>query len=254
MRTRRTDLERALGVGLTANVSEVELVGCARRCRCRRRQRRDVGVAVEQTDRVAQRERSEHVKPVDRARLDAILDGDQERVDLLPSAREPDREHAADGLDLAVERQLSHDCEPTDAIALDRAGGGEDAERDRQIERGAFLPQVGRRQIHRDSIVGKGKPGVANRSPHAFAALAHRRVREPDGGERGEPRRHVDLDADERSLDADEGRGQDAREHETIVRSDRPRVNVAVRRRRRYGAAVAELSTHGAAPALIDRC
>src|SRR2546425_623333 len=99
------------------------------------------------------------------------------------------------------------------------AAGGEDAECDRQVERGTFFPEVGRGQVHGDPVGRKGEAGVADRGAHPLAALAHRRVRKPYRCERGQARRDVDLYPHERGFDADKGCGQDPREHEGIVRS-----------------------------------
>src|SRR2546425_11397378 len=84
-------------------------------------------------------------------------------------------------------------CVGADPPVRDRAGGGEDAECDRQVERGTFFPEVGRGQVHGDPVGRKGKAGVADRGAHPLAALAHCRVRKPYRGERGQARRDVDL-------------------------------------------------------------
>ena len=80
----------------------------------------------------------------------------------------------------AVERQPADDREASVFAVGQHAGGREDAERDRQIERRADLAHVGRREAHGDPLGRKRKPGVANRRPHAVAALAHRRIRQAD--------------------------------------------------------------------------
>ena len=148
-----------------------------------------------------------------------VRDRHDERVDALPPARESDSEHSAHRLDLAVQRQLADHREGADPPVRDRAGGGEDAECDRQVERGTFLPEVGRGQVHGDPVGRKGEAGVADGGAHPLAALAHRRVRKPYRCERGQARRDVDLYPYERGFDADKGCGQDPREHEGIVRS-----------------------------------
>jgi len=74
--------------------------------------------------------------------------------------------------------------EGADAPIRDRAGGGEDAECDRQVERGPFFPEVGRGQVHGDPVGRKWKAGVADRGANPLPALAHRRVRKPYGRQR----------------------------------------------------------------------
>src|SRR2546426_4534441 len=162
---------------------------------------------------------AEHPEPFDGLGLRVVRDRHAEGLDTLPPARESDGEHSAHRLDLAVQRQLADHGEGADPPVRDRAGGGEDAECDRQVERGTFFPEVGRGQVHGDPVGRKGEAGVADRGAHPLAALAHCRVRKPYRGERGQARRDVDLYPHERGFDADKGCGQNPREHEGIVRS-----------------------------------
>ena len=97
--------------------------------------------------------------------------------------------------------------------ALDDALRGEDAERDRQVERRAGLAHVGRRQVDRDAVRRKLEAGVADRAPDAVAALAHAGVRQADHREDRQAERHVDFDVDGAGLDAEDGGGAKAREH-----------------------------------------
>ena len=60
------------------------------------------------------------------------------------------------------------------------ARGRQNPERDGQIERRADLAQVGRPQADRHAARRKRKARVANRGPHAIAALADRRVGQTD--------------------------------------------------------------------------
>ena len=88
-------------------------------------------------------------------------------------------------------------------------GRREDAERDRQIERGAGLAHVGRRQVDGDPVRRKLEAGVANRDLHTLAALADARVRQADHRERRQAERDVDLDVNRAGLHAeDRGRPQ----------------------------------------------
>src|SRR5439155_15866869 len=105
-------------------------------------------------------------------------------TDPVPPAREPEREHTTDALDLAVQRQLAHHRERADAPVLDYAGGLEDAERDREIERGTLLADVRGREVHRDAVVRKCVAGVPDRGADALAAFADSRVGKTDRVER----------------------------------------------------------------------
>jgi len=129
---------------------------------------------------------------------------DDEGLDALAPAREADGERPADSLDTAVERQLAHDREQLDLLVGDGAGGREDADRDRQIERGAFLADVRRGEIDRDPIRRKGEACVADGRPDSLPALANGGVRQSDGREGGQSRRHVNFHSDQGCLDPDE--------------------------------------------------
>ena len=114
-----------------------------------------------------------------------VRERDHESVDALAPAREADGERPANALDLAVERQLAHDREGAELFVLDRARGRENAERDGQVERGAFLAHVRWSEVHRDPIGRKREAGVPDRCPDTLAALANGGVGEADRGERG---------------------------------------------------------------------
>ncbi len=100
-----------------------------------------------------------------------------------------------------------------DLAALDDALRGEDAERDRQVERRAGLAHVGRRQVDRDAMRRKLEAGVPDRAPDAVAALADARVGQPDHREAGQAERDVDFDVDGAGVDPEEGGGPEAGEH-----------------------------------------
>src|SRR5262249_59089858 len=177
VRPERGDRERALGVRLTADVGEVEVVRGGRlgRGACGRGDRRHV-VTAQQPHGVVQGWGGEYPEAVDRERFGVVHRWHDERTNALTPAGESYREHAADTADLPVQRQLSDDRDPADAVDLERAGRREDAERDGEIERGAFLANVRGSQVHRDAIAREREAGVANRRADPLAALADRRV------------------------------------------------------------------------------
>jgi hypothetical protein len=73
---------------------------------------------------------------------------------------------------------------------------------------------------------------VADRAAHPLVAFPDAGVRQPDGRERGQPARHVDLDADPRRFDTDERGRQHTGEHGAIVAGGAATVNVPVLWRR----------------------
>src|SRR5262249_45510092 len=97
--------------------------------------------------------------------------------------------------------------------ALDDAGCGEDAERDRQIEGCAGLAHVGRRQIDGDLVGRELESRIADRALHAVAALADARVGKADHRGRRQAERDVYFDVDGGGLDTEEGRRTKTREH-----------------------------------------
>ena len=82
-----------------------------------------------------------------------------------------------------------------------------------QIERGAGLAHVGRREVDRDAVRRKLEAGVADRAPHAVAALAHAGVGQADHREDRHAERDVHLDVDRAGLDAEERRRPQTGEH-----------------------------------------
>ena len=86
--------------------------------------------------------------------------------------------------------------------------GGEDAERDREVETAAVLGQFGGRQVHGNAAVGIFELGVLDRDAHAITGFAHRGFRQPDDGSAGQAAGKVHLHGDQRRDDAFGGSGQ----------------------------------------------
>ena len=110
-----------------------------------------------------------------------------------------DRQHAARRLESAP----SSDSSPSTSMSatdrrVDDALRGQDAERNRQVERCTGLAHVGRRQVHGDAVRRELEAGVPDRAAHAVAALAHAGVRQADHREDGHAERDVDLDVHRR--------------------------------------------------------
>ncbi len=93
----------------------------------------------------------------------------------------------------------------------------EDTERDRKVERGAFLANVGRSQINRYAPRRQSKAGVHQRRPNALAALLDRPRRQTDDGPLRETLRRVDFDRHWIGFDSLDGGGADGGEHSRIV-------------------------------------
>jgi hypothetical protein len=115
-----------------------------------------------------------------------------------PHARAPgchgNREHAANAVDGTVERQFAEDHGIVDGPSVQLSRGGEQSERNGQVEGRACLADIGGREVDRDAVGRELEARVSNGGPHAIAALANGRVGQTDHGEVGEAERYVDLD------------------------------------------------------------
>ena len=132
------------------------------------------------------------------------------------------RQDAGNRPDLAAERELTDQGDPARrGDHLLRAE--QDPDRDGQIERGARLAQVRRRQVDRDPPRRMAEPGIADRPANPFPGLLERRIGKPDDREPRQSRGDVDLDPDDPAVEADEGGRQEGGQH-------RPTLSVAAHR------------------------
>src|SRR5204862_546870 len=143
--------------------------------------------------RAKRRGRDERAPTVDEAR-DGVDPGDLERalpVERRQDAGEPPAEH---GLARAGRTRQE------EVVAAGRGN----RERDRQVEAGALLPQLGRREIDGDAAVGELQLGRGYPAPHALARFLARTVGEPDDREARQAVANVRLDVDAPRLEADQ--------------------------------------------------
>src|SRR5215211_5341241 len=106
------------------------------------------------------------------------------------------------------------------AERIDRelAGGGEDRERDREVEARALLPQPGRGEVDGDAPGGPLELGRGDAAPDSVLRLLAGAVGKPDNREAREAVLEVRLDLDLACLETDEGMGNGAREHRPTLR------------------------------------
>ena len=83
----------------------------------------------------------------------------------------------------AVEAELADQEEVGDVLDVQRAVGAENADGDGQIEAGAFLLDVGGREVDGDAGGRNVEAGVLDGGADAVARLAHGGVGQADGGE-----------------------------------------------------------------------
>lgn len=91
---------------------------------------------------------------------------------------------------------------------LDDPGGGENAHRHGQVEGGAVLLDVGRRQIDGDAPHRELVARVADGRLDPVLAFLDRPLGQADGGELRQPLADVHLDLDGIGVDAEQGAGQ----------------------------------------------
>ena len=168
---------------------------------------------IQRRDRFDQRSHGVERKPRHDRGFGAVRQRKQQAAEAPLPCRRGDRKHAARRLDRAVQRQFAEDQHVVDVAPADDAGGGENAERDREIERRAGLADVGGRQIDRDPVLGELEAGIPYGAPDAIAALANARVRQAHDSESRQAERDVDFDVDGGRFDPEDGGGADAGQH-----------------------------------------
>ena len=124
--------------------------------------------------------------------------GKQDAARAIAPRGDRNRQHAARGLDRAVERQLADQHEIVHLPAARRRPlAARTPSAIGQVERRAGLSHVGRRQVDGDAFGGNSNR-VADRRPHAVAALAHARVGQAHHREHRQAERHVHFDVQRR--------------------------------------------------------
>ena len=114
----------------------------------------------------------------------------------------------------AVERQFADDCVIAEAFDGELPTGGEDAERDRQIERGGVLREIGRSEIDHYAILRPLIAAIHQRPFDAVYTLFNGRLGEADeDGLRERGVRDVDLDFDRKRVNAQQREGLQLGEH-----------------------------------------
>ena len=175
----RRDLERALGVGVAADVGEVEVVRAVFRGPgpAVGLLRRDVALTVQVLDGVVNGLDGNDGETAHHRGLDGVGGRDEEPRDTGAPAMKGHGQHAPSRADMAVQRELAEDDRLFEAPRLQQSRGREDTERHGQIEHRAFLAKLGGGEIDRDAVHGKLEPRVAYGGAHAVAALSHGGVR-----------------------------------------------------------------------------
>lgn len=101
-----------------------------------------------------------------------------------------------------VQRELTHRRIFRQLIFRQNTELGEHRQRDGEIVMAAFLWQIGRREIHDDTLGRQGEAQRGKRRAHPFPAFTDRLVRQADDLEGDLPARQLDLHVDRLRLDA----------------------------------------------------
>jgi hypothetical protein len=115
------------------------------------------------------------------------------------------RQRAAYRPQFAGEGQFPGELVAVQLVGGDLAGGGEDAQGDREVEAAAFLWQVGRRQVDCDTPLGKLELPGLQCGAHAVPGFADFCVGQADQCEGGQAVGQMHLDGDLRGQQTDEG-------------------------------------------------
>ena len=132
---RRGDLERPLGVLLAADVGEVGPLG-ARAGGVRRRRLRRIGrpATVQEVGEPRQRGDAGDLDPLDQCRLGSVRLGDQEPGVARPAGAQRGVQRSPDRPQLSAQGQLAGERVALERLGGHLAAGGEQPDRDREIE------------------------------------------------------------------------------------------------------------------------
>ena len=215
----RGHFQRALGGLLSAHIFEVD--GKLLRLRQRgcgiRRQRRDAIGAIQQSDNFHQRLHRIDADAGDHRRLAGVGFRHDEVHDLVAARGNGDGQRAAHPAHPAIERKFAHQDVVAQFFFIQRTVGAEDAQRHRQVEARTFFLYIRGREVDGDLRGRNVVAAIAQRRTDALAALAHRRIGQPDGVEvvfRGANAGDIDLNFDDRRVYAVHGGAESFEEHE----------------------------------------
>jgi hypothetical protein len=122
---------------------------------------------------------------LDQDRLGRVL----RRDDQAPIARFAGAQGGTEGATAraqrAAQRELSADRAVRHDVRRDLLARGEDRHGDSKVEARTGLPEVRRREVDREPLLGKREARVEQRRPNPLSRLAYRAVREAHEHERG---------------------------------------------------------------------
>ena len=157
-------------------------------------------------------------KPVDQRGFAGVGRGEHQPPQPGAARGERDAQHPWDGAHGPIQRELANDDVPAQRVRGDLPGGGQDPQRDGQIEDRARLPRVGRGQVHGDPPHGHLEAGVPHRRAHPLPGFPHCGVRKPNDREGGEPGADVQFHPHHGRLQSHHRRALDLCQHSAVTR------------------------------------
>ena len=146
MPARGRHLESTLRVLLALHLGEIDVVPgpVLEQPRHVHRGYRELGSPVEEVGDLRERRRAKHPEPGHDARLGQIFLRQDQRLDTRRARGQSHRERPAHRADCAFQAQLTQHGHRAKTLLRDLFRGGENTERDRQVECRAVLADVGR--------------------------------------------------------------------------------------------------------------
>ena len=198
------DLDGAFDVLLAFHVGEIDVVILVR---LEKRgqvllHRFELLFAVEELERLAQIGDAINVDALDDRRLAGIRCGNEKRFLAAAPCFERDGQHASHGAHCAGEREFSDERKAGGVCKVVVFSGGDHAERDGEVEAGAFLFHIGGREIDRRAPARPEIAAVADRRRHAVLAFLHGGVGQANHDDDRTSASRIDFDFDLERIDA----------------------------------------------------
>ena len=207
----RRDLERALGLLLSFDLAEIDVVNV---CRAERRgeidrDRLQRTQALEEFESLAQALDSEHRRALaDDRGLGGILARQHHARELRRAREQRGRQRTLDTLDAPVEREFAeHQVGAQARAILQHVLRGENSKRERKIERRAFLARVGGREVDSHLARREIEAGIFERRLDPIERLLDRALGQPDQAMRRHAGADVDFDFDRKRVNPNQRAG-----------------------------------------------
>src|SRR5256714_3084494 len=220
MRAGRGDLQGTLGMGLTKDLRQVDVMGRWNSLhRLNRRRLLKRGAFVPVNLELSKMSHADHRSRGCDLRLRHVACRDIEAPDSQAVEVGDDRQCAPDRADGAVQCQLAKPGSVRGQAAVLR--GVDDGGCYREVEATPLFRQLRRREVDGHFAAGKFETAVVDRDLDAFASLLQRPIAQPDDVKSREPVGNVGLDLDPDAVEAEyrsgQGPGQHQRRYYTVL-------------------------------------